>query len=95
MYYVGDAVGACDPLTLSGLRYGLYTGKMCAKAISKKKEMIYRKCIFKLKIKFIIMKFILKVFYLKGVLFLIFNVGCRFFHQFIAFAFNHFFINKK
>ena len=95
IYYVGDAVGACDPLTLSGLRYGLHTGKMCAKAIEKKNNWVYQRCILKLKIKFAFMKIILKMFYLKGILFLIFNVGCRFFHRLIAFAFNHFFINKK
>ena len=95
IYYVGDAIGACDPLTLSGLRYGLYTGKMCAQAIKKKNNIIYQKCLLKLKIKFILMKIILKIFYLKGILFMIFNFGCRFFNKFIAFVFNHFFINKK
>ena len=95
IFYVGDAVGACDPLTLSGLRYGLFTGKMCAKSIKKKNNRLYQRSILKLKIKFIIMKIILKIFYLKGILFLIFNIGCRFFHKLIAFIFNHFFINKK
>ena len=95
IYYVGDAVGACDPLTLSGLRYGLYTGKICAKAISQKNNSIYKKSILILKLKFIFMKFLLKIFYLKGILFLIFNVGCRLFNKLIAYVFNHFFINKK
>ena len=95
IFYVGDAVGACDPLTLSGLRYGLFTGKMCAKSIKKKNNRLYQRSILKLKIKFIIMKIILKIFYLKRILFLIFNIGCRFFHKLIAFIFNHFFINKK
>lgn len=36
IFYIGDAVGACDPLTLSGLRYGLMTGEKCALAIVKK-----------------------------------------------------------
>ena len=95
IYYVGDAVGACDPLTLSGLRYGLYTGKMCAKAISKKNNRIYQKALLKLKLKFIFMKIMLKIFYLKGILFIIFNISCRLFNKPIAFIFNHFFINKK
>lgn len=95
IYYVGDALGACDPLTLSGLRYGLSSGKICAKAISKKNNRIYQRYTLKLKIKFTFMKVILKIFYLKGILFMIFNIGCRFFNQFISFAFNHFFINKK
>ena len=34
VFFVGDAVGACDPLTLSGLRYGLTSGEYCAKAIA-------------------------------------------------------------
>lgn len=95
IYFVGDAVGACDPLTLSGLRYGLLTGKKCAESIFKKNNRIYKRCIFKLKVKFIFMQFLLKVFYLKGILFLIFNIGCRFFNRLISYVFNHFFINKK
>lgn len=95
IYYVGDAVGACDPLTLSGLRYALLTGKMCAAAISHKNNQIYKKCILKLKIKFLFMTILLKIFYLKITLSLIFNVGCRLFNKLIAFVFNHFFINKK
>ena len=95
IYFVGDAVGGCDPLTLSGLRYSLYTGEKCAESIFKKNKRIYKRCIFKLKVKFILMQIILKIFYLKGVLFLIFKIGCRFFHSLISFVFNHFFINKK
>ena len=41
VYFVGDAVGACDPLTLSGLRYGLASGEFCARAIAEKKPTIY------------------------------------------------------
>lgn len=95
IYYVGDAVGACDPLTLSGLRYGLKTGEKCALAISKNNPKIYKNYIQSLKCKFIIMQLILKVFYVKSILFLIFNVGCRYFSRLISFAFNHFFVNKK
>lgn len=95
IFYVGDAVGACDPLTLSGLRYGLLTAKVCAKAISKRKNGIYKRCILKLKIKFMFMQIILKIFYLKGVLFLTFKIGCKCFNKLIAFTFNHFFVNKK
>ncbi len=95
MFYVGDAVGACDPLTLSGLRYALTSGALCAKAISKNKSGIYKRYIAKLKIRFGFMKILLKLFYLRPVLFMIFNVACRFFGKTVSFVFNNFFVNKK
>jgi len=95
IFFVGDAVGACDPFTLSGLRYGLKSGEVCANAISKGKNSIYQRYVYSLKFKFTIMKIIQKVFYLKVVLFLVFNVGCKYFHKLISYAFNHFFVNKK
>ena len=95
IYFVGDAVGACDPLTLSGLRYGLKSGEVCASSIFLGSDKIYKKYIKKLKIKFNLMKILMKVFYLKGILFLIFNVGCRYFGKIISLVFNNFFVNKK
>lgn len=95
IFYVGDAVGACDPLTLSGLRYGLKSGERCAVSIKEQNNNIYKCYIRKLKIKFFLMKILLKVFYLKSVLYLIFNIGCKYFNHLIAYVFNHFFINKK
>ncbi len=95
LFYVGDAVGACDPLTLSGLRYGLITGEKCALAIASKNKKIYRNYIRNLKFKFLFMKILQKIFYIKFVLFVIFNIGCRYFGKFISFIFNNFFINKK
>ncbi len=93
--FIGDAVGACDPLTLSGLRYALKTGEYAALAISKKNNKIYLKYINTLKIKFTLMKLLLKIFYLKFVLFGIFEIGCRFLGKIIEYAFNNFFVNKK
>ena len=95
IFFVGDAVGACDPLTLSGLRYGLKTGEYCAKAIKNKNNKIYHKYIRNIKVKFIFMKLLLKVFYLKITLFCIFEIGCRFFGKLISKVFNDFFVNKK
>lgn len=95
VFFVGDAVGACDPLTLSGLRYGLASGAYCAKAIAENNAAIYKKYIRGLKIRFCFMKFLLKAFYLKSVLFLTFNICCRFFGKFVSFVFNNFFVNKK
>ncbi|MDE6666733.1 MAG: FAD-dependent oxidoreductase, partial [Clostridia bacterium] len=60
IFFVGDAVGACDPLTLSGLRYGLKSGEFCARAIAEGKVKIYKKHIRKLKTKFNLMKGMLK-----------------------------------
>lgn len=95
IYFVGDAVGACDPLTLSGLRYGLKSGEVCAEAISNNNPKIYSKYIKKLKFKFNIMSFIQKVFYLKFIQVLVFNVVCVIFKPLVSFVFNHFFVNKK
>lgn len=95
IYFVGDAVGACDPLTLSGLRYGLKSGEFCARAIANGKVKIYKKYIRKLRTKFAFMKVLLKVFYLKPTLFLGFNVFCRFFGKSVSRVFNNFFVNKK
>ena len=93
--FIGDAVGACDPLTLSGLRYALKTGEMAALAISQNNKKIYLKYINSLKIKFGLMKILLKIFYLKIVLFGIFEIGCRFLGKIIELVFNNFFVNKK
>ncbi|MDE5990433.1 MAG: NAD(P)/FAD-dependent oxidoreductase, partial [Clostridia bacterium] len=93
--FVGDAAGACDPLTLSGLRYGLTSGEYCAKSIASSKPIIYKRWIRKLKIKFAFMKFMQKVFYLKPTLGLIFNFLCRCFGKFVSRVFNNFFVNKK
>ena len=95
VYFVGDAVGACDPLTLSGLRYGLRSGEVCAKAIVLNNNKIYVKHLTVLKMKFNLMKILMKIFYLKGTLFLIFIIGCKCFSNLISFVFNHFFVNKK
>lgn len=95
IYYVGDAVGACDPLTLSGLRYALESGKYCASAIKNNDNKIYLYYIKKLKIKFKFTSLLSKIFYLKSILFCIFDIGCRYFGSLISFAFNNFFVNKK
>lgn len=95
VYFVGDAVGDCDPLTLSGIKYALFTAKYLAKAIKEKNNQIYIKYINNLKIKFIFMKMLSKVFYFKLTMFFIFDIGCRFFGNIISFVFNHFFVNKK
>lgn len=95
IFYVGDALGACDPLTLSGLRYGLKSGEICAKAIVNNSNKIYKKYAMKLKIKFSFMRAMQRVFYLKPTLYIIFNIGSKYFGKFISKVFNNFFINKK
>ena len=95
VYFIGDAVGACDPLTLSGLRYGLKSGEMCAKAISVDKAKIYLSYIKKLKFKFGFMKVLMKIFYFKPVLSFGFNVFCRLFGKTVSKVFNNFFVNNK
>lgn len=95
VFFVGDAVGACDPLTLSGLRYGLKSGEFCARAIAEGKAKIYKRHIRKLKTKFNFMKIALKLFYLKSTLFFGFNLFCRCFGKTVSRIFNNFFVNKK
>lgn len=95
IYFVGDAVGACDPLTLSGLRYGLKSGEVCARAICAGNSAVYSRHIRGLGLRFRAMRALQKLFYRKPVLWLTFNVGCRYFGGLVAFVFNHFFVNKK
>lgn len=94
-YFVGDAAGACDPFTLSGLRYALQTGESCAAAISSGNKKIYKKYVNKLKRSFNFMKFVQSVFYLKPVLALVFGFLCRCFGKFVSSVFNNCFVNKK
>lgn len=95
IFFIGDALGACDPLTLSGLRYGIKSGEVCSKAIKQNNNKLFIKYTNSLKIKFIIMEILQKVFYLKIVLFSVFNIGCKFFSKVISYVFNNFFVNKK
>lgn len=95
IYFVGDALGACDPLTLSGLRYGLKSGEVCAKSIKQNNKKIYIKYAKSLNRKFKIMELLQNIFYLKVVLYTVFNIGCKFFSKLISFVFNNFFVNKK
>ena len=95
IYFVGDALGACDPLTLSGLRYGLKSGKVCAKAIKENNTKIFQKYAANLRFRFNIMKLMLYVFYLKPVMFITFNVATKYFGGFVSRVFNNFFVNKK
>lgn len=95
VYFVGDALGACDPLTLSGLRYGLKSGERASEAICDNDPRIFEKYAKKLKIKFRFMSLMQRVFYLKPTLFCVFCIGCRLFRPLISAAFNNFFVNKK
>ena len=95
VYFIGDAAGCCDPLTLSGLRYGLSSGEAAADAIVKNDPSIYGKFIKKLKTKFAFMSLMQRAFYCRPVRFLVFSVGCRIFRPLISRVFNNFFVNKK
>ena len=95
VYFVGDAVGACDPMTLSGLRYSLDSGRLCAEAIARKDDCLYFACIRKMKKKIALMRALQKIFYLKFCQVCVFDIGCRCCHRMIAYVFNHFFVNKK
>lgn len=95
VFFVGDAVGACDPLTLSGLRYALKSGEMCAKAIAENNSGIYKTYIRKLGFQFALIRIFMKLFYLKPVLYCGINIFCKFFGNLTASIFNRLFVNKK
>lgn len=95
VYFVGDAVGACDPLTLSGLRYGLKSGETCARAIQTGHKGVYTRYIRSLGLRFKGMSLVQCLFYRKPILWITFNVACRYFGGLVAYVFNHFFVNKK
>ena len=95
IYFAGDALGACDPFTLSGLRYGLKSGRTAAEAMVLGNNGLYRKYAGQLKRRFGFSRFLMKCFYLKPVQFLVFRVGCKCFGGLISTVFNTYFVNKK
>jgi len=94
IYFVGDALGACDPFTLSGLRYGLTSGERAALAIAGSDPRIMTSYVRKLSVKFGVSRLIMKLFYVRWIRWLIFNVGCRILSGVVTFFFNRF-LNKK
>ena len=94
IYYVGDAMGACDPFTLSGVRNALVSGEKAALSIAASDPRILLGYARALRVRFFFTRALMKVFYLPWVRALVFNVGCRFFGGAVAFCF-HRFLNKK
>lgn len=94
IYYAGDALGACDPFTLSGVYNGLVSGEKAALSIARSDNRILKSYSFKLGIKFFFMRMLMNLFYLPCFLWAVFNVGCRFLNLIVTFFFN-LFLNKK
>ncbi len=94
VYFAGDAMGACDPFTLSGLRYALKSGKKAALSIAQSDPRIIRRYARTLKLRFSVSRLVMKLFYVPPVRWLVFNVGCRLFGGIVTFFFNRF-LNKK
>ena len=94
IYFAGDAMGACDPFTLSGLRNGLECGRKAAESVAKNDPSILRRFAGKLRFKFFFMRLLMKVFYLKPAKLFVFNVGCRCLRGVVRFFFDRF-LNKK
>ena len=94
IYYVGDAMGACDPFTLSGVRNGLASGEKAALSIAASNPRILKRYAFRLRIKFFFMRVLMKTFYVPWIRWLVFNVGSRFLSGAVTFFFNRF-LNKK
>ena len=95
VYRVGDALGACDPLTLSGLRYGLQSGCEAARAIYNNKPRGYETYASRLRLRFSIMSLMQKAFYMKAVQGLVFGPVTSHFGGLVSAVFNGFFVNKK
>ncbi|MBQ9826027.1 MAG: NAD(P)/FAD-dependent oxidoreductase [Firmicutes bacterium] len=95
VYYAGDALGACDPFTLSGLRYGLKSGQLAAEAIVSGDARPLKSYVRGLKAKYGFSRFLMKLFYVRPITSLVLKVGCRWFGGIVSFTFNNFFINKK
>lgn len=94
MYFAGDAMGACDPFTLSGVRNALISGEKAALSIARSDTRIIKRYARKLKLKFFFMRLLMKTFYVPCVRWLMFNVGCRFLGGMVTFVFNRL-LNKK
>lgn len=94
IYYVGDAMGACDPFTLSGVRNGLASGEKAALSIAANDPRILKHYARKLSVKFFFMRLLMNLFYVPWIRWLVFNVGCRFLSGVVSFFFNRF-LNKK
>ena len=94
IYFAGDAMGACDPFTLSGVYNGLMSGKAVARSIAASDPRIVKRYARALKVKFFFMRLLMKTFYVRWIRWLVFNVGCRFLSPAVRFFFNRF-LNKK
>ena len=94
IYFAGDAMGACDPFTLSGLRYGLASGEKAGLAIAANDPRILKRFAGNLSVRFFFSRLIMKLFYVGWINWLVFNVGSRFLSGAVAFFFNRF-LNKK
>ena len=95
IYFAGDALGACDPFTLSGLRYGLKSGQLAAVSIVSGNQDLYESYTRQMKARFRFSRFLMKLFYTRPVEFLVFRVGCGAFSGLISLVFNRYFVNKK
>lgn len=94
IFFAGDAMGACDPFTLSGVKNALTSGEKAALSIAQSDPRPIERCARALKVKFFFTRLVMKTFYLPPVRFLVFNAGCRLFGGAVTFFFNRF-LNKK
>jgi len=95
IYFTGDSVGAADPITLAGVSYAILTGKYAALSIKNNNHKEYIKKVKKLGTKFLSMKLMMDIFYLKTTLFCLFSIGTNFFGEFISYTFDNLFANSK
>ncbi|MBR7081763.1 MAG: NAD(P)/FAD-dependent oxidoreductase [Oscillospiraceae bacterium] len=94
IFFAGDAMGACDPFTLSGISCGLDSGEKAALSITRSDTRIIERYAHRLGVKFTFMRLLMRIFYIPCVRWLVFNVGCRFLSGVVTFFFNRF-LNKK
>ena len=94
VYFAGDAMGACDPFTLSGVSNGLASGEKAALSIAGSDPRIIKRYARALRVRFFFMRLLMKAFYVSWIRWAVFNVGCRFLGGAVTFFFNRF-LNKK
>ncbi len=94
VYFIGDALGACDPLTMSGIRYGLKSAKKAAESIVRGTKTHLKAYAWTLRVRFGAMCILQRLFYTRPVCFLVFRVGCGAFGGVVDFFFQRF-LNHK
>jgi menaquinone-9 beta-reductase len=95
VYFVGDAAGITDPLSIEGIYYALATGKYCAMSIKNKDNNLYLKKVKPFIKRFNNAKKVMNKFYKQSFQWLIWNIVSKIFPRFIAYGFEYLMLENK